>query len=83
MYIKTYEYEIKVIEYLASIKRFPPVQIWKTEDNRFKVECSPSFTLEEGTGGSLSLALQDLVNKLTNYLTNEEFNYLEDLRDLL
>ena len=84
MHIATYTYEIKVLEYLASINRFPEVRIWKDpQTKQFLVECSPSFEICMGTGESLSLALQDLVKQLEDYLEKDEYNYLEDLRDEL
>ena len=74
-------YCIRVLSVLSKIKRFPPVSMWYNYDeNCFKVSCSPSFEDIEGTGDTIEVAIQDLVDKLEDYLTNAEWNEIENLK---
>ena len=74
-------YCIEVLSVLSKIKRFPPVSMWYNyNENCFKVSCSPSFEDIEGVGDTIEVAIQDLVDKLEDYLTNAEWNEIESLK---
>ena len=75
-------YCIEVLSVLSKIKRFPPVSMWYNYDeNCFRISCSPSFEDIEGVGDTIEAAIQDLVCKLKDYLTDNEWNELENLRE--
>ena len=77
-------YYLAVLDLLSTIKRFPQVQIWFDHlKNLYYVECSPSFETVKGKGETLQLAIQDLVDKIESYLSTEEWNDLENLKDEL
>ena len=74
-------YCIEVLSVLSKIKRFPPVSMWYNYDeNCFRISWSPSFEDIEGTGDTIEVAIQDLVDKLEDYLTNAEWNEIENLK---
>lgn len=71
----------EIINFIASIKRFPPLEIWKSADNNnFQVRCSPSFEDIEGEGVTLYEALVNLIGKLEFYLEKKE---IDDFHRLL
>lgn len=70
----------EIINFIASVRRFPPIQIWKSiHDNRYHVECSPSFEDVVGSGVTLHEALIHLISELECYLNEEEINDLHRL----
>ena len=70
---------MELLEFLLHIKRFPSVEIWIDEKERYHALCCPSFEHCEGIKSSLEDALIDLVEQLEGYFSNEEKNDLEEL----
>lgn len=66
----------EIITFLANIKRFPSLEIWKDIQGMYHAQCSPSFDTCEGTSSDLKEALVSLLRDLKDYFTKEEIEQL-------
>lgn len=70
---------MELLEFLLHIKRFPSVELWIDEKERYHALCCPSFEHCEGIKNSLEDALMDLIEQLEGYFSDEEKNDLKKL----